>query len=299
MTRHSEEAAKPYKALTCLQFSVSDEIFNRIIHCEIVKEAWDRIEEEFHGDDKAKRMQVVNQMRLLGENVLDKRVVEKVLVSLPKKFEHKISSLEDSRDLTKIPLTELISSLQAVEQRKALRVENAIEGALVAFEISKAQVTEGGMGYAREGEGKEKKGYQNHKYENNKESYAPCSHCKKKGHSEKYCWFRPGVQCRKFVEEEEKHLFMAIKTEECSDAILSSDSWLIDSDCTNHMTPNVVVFKSLDKKYNSKVRLANGELVEVKGKEVAAIETQTSIKYIHDVLFVPNISYSLISVGHD
>ncbi|GKV53768.1 hypothetical protein SLEP1_g60283, partial [Rubroshorea leprosula] len=75
------------------------------------------------------------------------------------------------------------------------------------------------------------------------------------------------------------------------------DSWLIDSGCTNHMTPNAAIFKSLDRKYNSKVRLGNGELMEVKGKGVVAVETQTGIKYIHDVLFVPNINYSLISVG--
>ncbi|GKV11757.1 hypothetical protein SLEP1_g22980 [Rubroshorea leprosula] len=137
MKRHNEEASKPYKALTCLHSSMSDEIFNRIIHCETTKEVWDKI--KFHGDDKAKCMQemnykrefvvlsmkdfetvkeysnhlmkLVNQMRVLGEYVPDKRVVEKVLVSLPEKFEHKISSLEDSRDLTKVPLTEIISSL--------------------------------------------------------------------------------------------------------------------------------------------------------------------------------------------
>ena len=34
-----------------------------------------------------KLMKVVNQIRLLGEELNDKRVVEKVLVSLPEKFE--------------------------------------------------------------------------------------------------------------------------------------------------------------------------------------------------------------------
>ncbi|GKV28915.1 hypothetical protein SLEP1_g37901 [Rubroshorea leprosula] len=68
---------------------------------------------------------------------------------------------------------------------------------------------------------------------------------------------------------------MATKTGDCSAAILSNDSWLIDSGCTNHMTPNAAIFKSLDRKYNSKVRLGNGELMEVKGKGVAAVETQT------------------------
>jgi hypothetical protein len=37
-------------------------------------------------------------MRLLGEDFPDSRIIKKVLVSLPKKFEHKIFFLEDSKD---------------------------------------------------------------------------------------------------------------------------------------------------------------------------------------------------------
>ncbi|GKV37174.1 hypothetical protein SLEP1_g45233 [Rubroshorea leprosula] len=260
---------------------------------------------------------VVNKIRLQGEELSDKVVVEKVLVSLLEKFEHKISSLEDSKDLSQFSLNELVNALQAVEQRKALRLENNVEGAYLATDKEKAVAKDDENKQLGDQRNREKEGYQNNK----KESYASCSHCKKKGHSEKYCWFRPGVQCRKCkqfghvervckegsdrvqqakiaeIVEEEEHLFMAIKIGDCSASILSSDSWLIDNGCSNHMTPNVAIFKSLDRKYNSKVKLGNGELMEVKGKGVATVETQTGIKYIHDVLFVPNINYSLISVG--
>jgi len=66
---------------------------------------------------------VVNKIRLLREDLPDKRIVEKVLASLPERFEAKISSLQDSRDLTKISLTELMNSLQTQEQRRMLRQE--------------------------------------------------------------------------------------------------------------------------------------------------------------------------------
>jgi len=75
---------------------------------------------------------VVNKFRLLREDLLYIRIVEKVLVSLQKRFEAKISSLEDSRDLTKISLTELMNSLQTQEQRRMLRQESSIEGAFLA-----------------------------------------------------------------------------------------------------------------------------------------------------------------------
>ncbi|XP_060667875.1 probable disease resistance protein At1g58390 [Ziziphus jujuba] len=62
-----------------------------------------------------KLMKVVNQIRILGEELGDRRVVEKVVVSLPEKFEAKISSLEESRDLNQISLSELVNALQATE----------------------------------------------------------------------------------------------------------------------------------------------------------------------------------------
>jgi len=47
---------------------------------------------------------LVNQVRLLGEDFPNSRIVEKVLVSLPEKFEHKICFLEDSKDFSKMSM---------------------------------------------------------------------------------------------------------------------------------------------------------------------------------------------------
>jgi len=64
---------------------------------------------------------IINNIRLLGEDFPNSRIVEKVLVTLPKRFESKISSLEESKDLSKISLGELISVLQAQEQQRTIR----------------------------------------------------------------------------------------------------------------------------------------------------------------------------------
>ncbi|KAG6537620.1 hypothetical protein ZIOFF_002715 [Zingiber officinale] len=100
---------------------------------ETTKGTWDRLSKEFQGSIKTRQMQVlnlrrefelirmieveavkdfvdglmkvVNQIRLLGESMLDGRVVEKVL---------------------------LVNSLQAIELRKENRISQAIEMALVA-----------------------------------------------------------------------------------------------------------------------------------------------------------------------
>ena len=57
------------------------------------------------------------------------------------------------------------------------------------------------------------------------------------------------------------------------------------------------LFRELDRTAISKVRIGNGEYILVKGKGTIAIKSQTGLKLIYDVLFVPNIDQNLLSVG--
>ena len=121
--RHEGIIARKNRAVSCLHNAVSDEIFSRIISCKTTKEAWDKLATEFQGDERSKNLQILNlrtefeticmkdsesikdfadrlmkivsQIWILGEELEDRRVVEKMLVSLPLRFEHKICSLED------------------------------------------------------------------------------------------------------------------------------------------------------------------------------------------------------------
>ncbi|GAV59755.1 UBN2 domain-containing protein, partial [Cephalotus follicularis] len=61
-------------------------------------------------------MEVVNQLKIYGEIFKDKEVVEKILISLLKNFDSKIASIEESRGLSMLIVTELIGSFQAHEQ---------------------------------------------------------------------------------------------------------------------------------------------------------------------------------------
>jgi len=146
---YNEELRTRSKAKTCIHYAVSDVVFTRIINCETTKEAWDTLREAFQGNERTWQLQilnlrkefemlrmketeiikeyfdrlliVVNKIRLLCEDLPDRRIVEKVLVSLLERFDAKISSLEDSRDLTKISLIELMNSMQTQEQRRLLK----------------------------------------------------------------------------------------------------------------------------------------------------------------------------------
>ncbi|KAG8472383.1 hypothetical protein CXB51_035319 [Gossypium anomalum] len=183
--------------------------------CETLKQAWDKLKEEFQGTERTRQQQllnlrrdfenlkmkeeetvkkysnrimaVVNSIRLLGEQFDEARIVEKVLSTLPERYEAKISSLEDSRDLTSISLTELINALYAQEQRRASRSEEHQEGAFQA----KTKATSSTSAY------KGKKSWKNRpKPDATRGEDRLCRFCKRPGHSEARCWFRPDAQPR-------------------------------------------------------------------------------------------------------
>ena len=116
---------------------------------------------------------------------------------MPKRFEASITTLENTEYFFEIILTDLLNALQAQEQRKMIRQDVAIEGALP----TKHQ-------YAEKGKNKKKKNLftrgedsiaNHHKsiVASSKKSYPPCKHCGKKGHPPFKCWKRLEARCSK------------------------------------------------------------------------------------------------------
>jgi len=60
-------------------------------------------------------MGIVNHIRLTGEDNPDQTIVEKVLRSLPKKFEMVVTTILESKDLSKFSTYEVIGSLLSHE----------------------------------------------------------------------------------------------------------------------------------------------------------------------------------------
>ena len=59
----------------------------------------------------AKLKNIVNSTFNLGETILEPKIVRKVLRFLFEGFHAKITTIEESKDIEKIPLTELIGNL--------------------------------------------------------------------------------------------------------------------------------------------------------------------------------------------
>lgn len=132
----------------------------RIMGCKTSKDAWNKLRDQFQGSKRTKEIQimnltrefetlgmkdlekvkdyvnklmrVVNQIRLLGEDLSERRVVQKALVSLLERFELTIASLEGSKELSKLSFSDVAYALQAVEQRKVIRSDSITENALFA-----------------------------------------------------------------------------------------------------------------------------------------------------------------------
>ena len=74
-------------------------------------------------------MELVNQMKSYGEEISDKRIVEKLLISLPDKFDPIVAVIEETKDLSLLSVQELFDSLKTYEQRLLRHSEKSVESA--------------------------------------------------------------------------------------------------------------------------------------------------------------------------
>ncbi|XP_020220457.1 uncharacterized protein LOC109803343 [Cajanus cajan] len=142
---------KDCKALYILHQSVDAANFEKISKAETSKEAWEILERVHGGATKTKKVRLqtlrrqyellsmesnetvvdyitrvqtmVNTMKGLGEKMAELQVIEKVLRTLPMKFDHIVVEIEESKNLEDMSLDELQGSLESHELRLIERGE--------------------------------------------------------------------------------------------------------------------------------------------------------------------------------
>ncbi|XP_055826658.1 uncharacterized protein LOC129895049 [Solanum dulcamara] len=205
---HKDKKTRKSKAEACLFSAVTSSIFTRIMSLKSANDIWIISRQNMQGMKESEKMKetetikdyserllnTANRVRLLGSLFNNSCIVEKILVTVPERFEATITTLENTKDLSKITFAELLNALQAQEQRRVMREEGNTEGALFAK-------TQDG------GKNREKKNKKNGegiptsttkgKVGNSKKSYPPCKHCNKEFHPPYKCWRRPDAKCSK------------------------------------------------------------------------------------------------------
>ena len=131
------------RVLNALFSSVTNEEFKKISSTKTAKEAWTILQTSYEGtkvvkDSKLQRLttsfeeikmeedesfdefyaklkDIVNSVFNLGETIPKPKIMRKVLRSLPERFHAKITAIEESKDIDKIPPIELVGNLQTYE----------------------------------------------------------------------------------------------------------------------------------------------------------------------------------------
>ncbi|CAN6725793.1 unnamed protein product [Malus baccata var. baccata] len=103
---------KDAKALGIFQSAVSNQIFPRIANADLSKLAWDLLYEEYHDGDQ----DLINQMKTFGGTLSNERLVQEVLISLTKMYDHICLVIENTKSLESIELQEVVAILKSQDQ---------------------------------------------------------------------------------------------------------------------------------------------------------------------------------------
>ena len=97
----------------------------------------DELFDEFY----AKFKDIVNSTFNLGETIPEPKIVRKVLRSLTERFHAKITMIEESKGIDKIPLTELVDNLQTYELG-FIRIGKSDKGKSMALKVKSSDTGE-------------------------------------------------------------------------------------------------------------------------------------------------------------
>lgn len=228
---------KDNEALFLIQGAINQAIFPRISGAIHSQQAWKILNNAYQGAQTAKLQTMrktfenvkmttsesvnqfltkveglVSQMKVLGEDVDDKHVIEKILRSLISKFDGVVSTIEISKDLTTMQIDELSGILLTAEERmksneesleQAFSSKASIRGKRNTFfrnqyknEYKGESSNFRGRGNNFRGRSSNFRGTGRGRGRNNGGDYdkknVQCFHCNKFGHYASDCWSKQG-----------------------------------------------------------------------------------------------------------
>ncbi|XP_076933425.1 uncharacterized protein LOC143599326 [Bidens hawaiensis] len=207
-----ENRKKDAKALAIIQQGVHDEVFSRIAAATQSKKAWNLLKNEYQGDTK---MKIV---RLQG---------------LRREFE--TSQMKEGEQVADY----LSKVMKIINQQRAYGDDVTDQTVVEKRGVNRGHVRGRGRVFGRGREG------------------VQCYNCNRFGHVRSECWSEPQANAALEGEDgdNEGRLFMAVSgCYEQSEAFMANNNegtstsnvWFLDSGCSNHMTGQKKLFKTLD-----------------------------------------------------
>jgi len=100
------------------------------------------LEDESIQDYHLNILDISNSFESLGEKISDEKIVRKILRSLPKRFDMKVTAIEEAQEVSSLKVNELIGSLQNFEITVNIKTDK--KGKNIAFTSSRdSDVTQG------------------------------------------------------------------------------------------------------------------------------------------------------------
>eukprot|EP00253_Pinus_taeda_P016482 PITA_16482 len=309
---------KDAKALFFLFQSVRESVFPRIATT-TKSEAWDILKTAYQGMEKVKTAKLqmlrrdfetlsmkesdtidsfftqviwlITQIRSHGEILEERRIVEKILRSLPSRFEAIVVAIEETKDLSQFTVDELGASLMSHEHRLSRGTDSSFEQAFktqMYFRHGKVRGRANNRG----------RGRSQNKGRNNPASTSgrSCNQnqdegsSKQQAHGQKYD--KSQVQCHYYKNPKIVLLTCNIAQDK------QEDFWFLDSGCSNHMTGNIEMFANLDENVKSEVTTGTDSKIFVKGKGRVSIQARNGEQMIvPEVYYVPGLKCNLLRIG--
>lgn len=312
--------AKDAKAQTLLVTRMSEEAMLHIITCTSSAEMWRKLHSVYEqktetsvhiiqqrffqykferGIDMSvflsKIQEIQNQLKQMGEEISDKFVITKVLMSLPDEYKHFVSAWESAPD-DKQTFDNLVARLLIEEERVKGKNEEAQQASPSAFFVKNKRTVKcfkcGKNGhYQTECKSTNKMNTAENMGNNNN-----CFYCGKFGHYKSQCRFRK----QRISRNDNKTNSNAFVVSDSSHQLQKS-KWLVDSGASEHMCRNRALFTSFTNTSPKPIIIGNGAVISALGYGQMAVQVSNGNEWvdtvIDNVLYVPELKTNLFSVN--
>jgi hypothetical protein len=280
-------------------------------------------------------MNIVNNLRSLGDTVEELKVMQKILRVVPDQYSQMACSIETLLDLNTVSVEELIGRLRSSEGRGGRSAKQSAGGVLLLTEEeweARCKQRVHGQGSSGNGNGNgRKKGKPKPKNGNGRNgerdmSQVKCYNCNNMGHYSKQCT-EPRRERKQQAnlaqgQEEEPALLLSSLcaltekttcTEPVQQVLLNEErstakamggtgscdtAWFLDTGASNHMCGRREFFTKLDTGVRGSVKLGDDTSVEIEGRSTILFTCRNGEHLaLEQVYFIPRLRSNIVSLG--